>query len=1389
MTYKVQVIAVTTLLLWQILLSYGQNEPVKMTFLGVKPFESENSETHYQCHISESNKIARNADVESFRTVWTRNNDDENVDPPAPDWHTSGSYKHWRVTLDNGNDDSFGVFGCEAAINGKITTSISGIFMRSDADIVPSDELVSLTVNTGDTDVSIGMKSTGSKNVADFRWLKDNVRNSAFNGDDTWDISGQVEVDDAGVYECHINGERSDAKQGLKLLIVRACPAYRWGPDDCDGICDNCYNGGVCDENSGKCICAPGFKGTTCEEGCGGNRYGDTCEKRCSKKGNDNSCSKYLFCLAHPYGCSCNTGWKGLDCLTACDSGTYGASCLQTCHCQSGQCNRYTGVCTGSPPGCSSGWTGTNCQECDQGTFGASCQHTCHCQSDQCDSYTGVCTGSPTDCSSGWAGTNCQECVAGKFGTNCQQTCHCSSGECNIDTGYCTGTPAGCTDGWKGSSCQQQCDQGTFGASCVQTCHCQSDECDRFTGECTGSPTGCSSGWTGTNCQECIGPRFGIDCENDCHCSESYCNKVTGSCSGGCNPEWVELSSPNFCQTGIIDAAYTRKNPGDTVPVTCTAAKGPSPSDINQLNFVLSRHHENLDANDISPGNITNAETTKTASFMVDSVSDGQTLYCQLRKDGKKYAVYSITIDVFDLPVLQSAPERGSITYSTASISWSAWDEENEDGDPPVIGYTPYYKLESEQDWSNQDIYTSIKALNFTFTALTPEERYSFSVAAVREGEMGEGPKSPMLNATTICAVPLSGPGKVQATVAGERQENVEITWQVPSDEQVNCGSGVSAFTIYYSSNEVEPNDEGTKDILDPDATSHIFENLMVGKIYSFQMTMTTAGGESPFSDEATHLLPILPALSSAPELGASSCDRVNITWRRWKEGLDVGTPPICGYIPYHKLTANLSWTANEMVPHQGENLELWFEFVNLSEVSNYTFAIAVVREGLEGKGDMGTNLYHETPPCETGPSAGLIAGSTIGAFLLIVLLALLVIYLWRKSKSDKGMNDSQAARTKFGTSSSAFNPDVEPVTVITGEDVDDLYINIVKPVPILVTNLETYMKNCEESKSNTLEQQFQGFNKGKQFASEVGEEDDNRQKNRFKNMIAYDHSRVILEKLDGDPHSDYYNANYIENAEENNAFIACQGPNTASIDDFWRMVIQEKVLNIVMLTNLIEKGKERCKQYWPKAVGDTQKFATCEVKWKSTENFADYEIRSLTVTFGNERRKVRNWHYRTWPDMDVPQQATPLIGFAKKVKLQQSASTGPLVVHCSAGVGRTGTFIALSTLMDAIHNKDIIDIYGFVEEMRENRIMMVQTALQFKFLHTCLLEVYLTGETEITLGNISSFNADEKSQQLDKEFKLLSKLDKMSKTAHKATKEQALKCRFPTMIPGKKPI
>ncbi|XP_071854385.1 receptor-type tyrosine-protein phosphatase F-like isoform X3 [Apostichopus japonicus] len=1470
-----------------------KKEPVKMTFLGVNPFKSEYSDTHYQCHLSESDTTAEFAHVESFRTVRTRNTDDKNVDPPAPVWDDSNTYKHWKVTLsNNGNNDAFGVFGCEAALDGRITTSISGIFMRSNADIVPSDGLVSLTVNTGDTGVSIGMNSTGSKEIADFRWLKDSVRNGDISGQDTWSISRPVEVDDAGVYECHIHNERNGAKQSLKLLIVRACPPHRWGPDACDGICDNCYNGGICDETSGKCICAPGFKGTTCEEGCGGNRYGDACEKQCSSTDQPDRCSKYLFCLTHPYGCSCNTGWMGLDCLTGCDSANYGASCLQTCHCQSGQCDNYTGVCTGLSTDCSSGWTGTNCQVPD------------------------VCT-----------------------------------------TDY-------------------------YGSTCTDKCHCMGNvACNKITGECPGQK--CAPGYEvymgEQNCAECLGPRFGMDCENDCH-SESYCNKVTGSCSGGCNPEWVELFSPNFCQTGLIDAAYTPKNPGVTVPVNCTAAKGPSGSDINTLNFVLSRHHESLDDNGISSRDVTDDPTTTTTSFLVDNVTDGQTLYCQLRKDGQTYAVYDITIDVFDLPVLQSAPKADLITDSTVNISWSSWNEETEAGDPPVIGYIPYYKLESAQEWSAGSS-TSIKTLSFIFTGLTQDESYSFSVAAVREGENGEGQRSPKLNIATMCAVPEASPMNVVAEVAGEDQENVKISWQVPTDD-ISCSSGVTVLTIFYASINLETLHEGEYNITDPSNTSltltdlksegnysihmtlatsggessssdeiyyyvprlpeyqsaptvlhvssdsltinwppwdgvigtppvveyrlftkrsesenwtstfitvnasndqemyyvitpplepdteydfrvtavregpngdgtpgpvlnraktychdpgitptnvetsiagdqqelinvtwtldkdeidcstgveyftiyysdtseqiddsnarwFVVEDLEPAENYSFMVTFSTSGGESVKSEESEILLPVLPALSDSLSTWNRDCETLTIQWDTWTIDIDQGTPPIIAYVPYHKNTSSSQWQRGENVKHNASMETHFYQFENLIEGTLYNFSIAVVREGYGGEGY--PREHTDSPACNKGKS-GLIAGSVTGSVCGIILIILVIFIITKRSKSltddhyDSGIQNNGFTGTTDLPKDSPKDLDSVPIA-------DHVYSNIKRPAPIAVKQLESFMKNCGKTTSS-IEEQFQLFKSDKQHPSDVGEKEENKQKNRFRNMIAYDHSRVVLQKLDDDPDSDYYNGNYIKNAKDEIGFIACQGPNTASLNDFWRMIWQEKVSNLVMLTNLIEKGKDRCLQYWPDSIGSVKSFGEIKIKLQKKEQYADFVMRELDVTFGDVKRKIRNWHYVTWPDMNVPYQATSLIRFSKKVKSYQTVTKAPLLVHCSAGVGRTGTFIALCSLMDVIETEEQIDIFGFVETMREDRIMMIQTAKQFKFLHDCLLEFYLSGDTDIPLDKVASFDVEANQDRLIHEFKLLAKLDKLSKTAHKATPEEATRCRFPSMVP-----
>ncbi|XP_071499041.1 angiopoietin-1 receptor-like, partial [Diadema antillarum] len=207
-----------------------------------------------------------------------------------------------------------------------------------------------------------------------------------------------IVAEDEGIYEIHYSDMRGQGRGALYRLIVRDCPAGKWGPPDCTRICDKCYNGGVCDDETGRCICPNNFRGPNCLDICrtnGGNRFGPNCEFRCTYRSSDpaDTCSPHQFCLPDPFGCSCDTGTQGINCDKNCASGTYGAGCTQNCHCQFGQCERYSGVCT--PSLCELPWSGANCQIpdiCDDGYYGTDCTDKCHCLNDApCDKITGEC--------------------------------------------------------------------------------------------------------------------------------------------------------------------------------------------------------------------------------------------------------------------------------------------------------------------------------------------------------------------------------------------------------------------------------------------------------------------------------------------------------------------------------------------------------------------------------------------------------------------------------------------------------------------------------------------------------------------------------------------------------------------------------------------------------------------------------------------------------------------------------------------------------------------------------------------------------------------------------------------------------------------------------------
>ncbi|CAG2055359.1 unnamed protein product [Timema podura] len=248
--------------------------------------------------------------------------------------------------------------------------------------------------------------------------------------------------------------------------------------------------------------------------------------------------------------------------------------------------------------------------------------------------------------------------------------------------------------------------------------------------------------------------------------------------------------------------------------------------------------------------------------------------------------------------------------------------------------------------------------------------------------------------------------------------------------------------------------------------------------------------------------------------------------------------------------------------------------------------------------------------------------------------------------------------------------------------------------------------------------------------------------KNRYTDVLCYDHSRVLLSQIDGDPCSDYINANFVDGYKQKNAFISTQGPLPKTTCDFWRMVWEQQVLMVVMTTRAVERGRTKCAQYWEEEEGGVSTHSNFQVTTGTIEQHPDYTVSSLrlTNTKTQESREVSHFQFTSWPDYGVPHSALAMLDFLDRVRSQQSAMVTklgdtwaghprgpPIVVHCSAGIGRTGTFCTLDICISRLEDVGTVDVRGTVERIRSQRAYSIQMPDQYVFCHLALIEYALS--------------------------------------------------------------
>nr|XP_054764964.1 LOW QUALITY PROTEIN: uncharacterized protein LOC129271718 [Lytechinus pictus] len=1093
--------------------------PIRLIAATTTPYEGGGRNSSYLCLLG--------SEVEDILKLSTRRlvrlTEDINPDSFRAPGNTrnvsSHSHVGLRQTLPPSNDQGFGFFECSSVTASRKTTVPLGI-ASSTRKLQPFNGRLTRTVHVGDN-VTLSVMNVYTRIEGDswIEWKKfiDEGWNYSVIERSSSHLSHTIQsavTSDAGVYVTYRNGMLQQRQFSFIRLIVRECPPGRWNPPSCDRLCDNCYNGGICHEFSGTCICPPGHAGKNCLQACGRHKFGWDCELGCGRGQLLDKCAGSQICLPDPYGCNCLAGYTGIYCNETCLRGRFGSDCLQKCHCLNGaDCDHVTGECP-SDSGCSKDWSGPACQV-------------------------------PSVCPTGY------------FGSNCTKKCNCrNETACHKNTGYCDEVEGRCDVGYVKDSVHLPSSCTTFSGcyrSCSKTCHCSG----------------------------------GIE----------DCNFLTGNCnSSTCHPRWTG----DQCQTDCFKVRSEKTNPG-VANFSCSYTKSSRTKYVKAAVGTLNEDHLINHTTSISP-------RQSITSYFYEYIGREKPIYCFVGDPENSSGFAFIRLppgDFYALPNYTGKPELIEAGYYHAVVRWRQWNPENDTGDGPVVGYKIYVRLGNndevqppERVLSKRSTDNATEIVTYNVTELEAGSTYAIQIAAIRDGIKGEGKSGPILTVTTGSLPVTSTVSSTTKTIAPGGQT---------SSSMATVAGGVVGIIIviliiiiviilFKQRRKVNP----SKTVHEEQETSIDFEDTALDGGCSGQVTISTQIKPTPRS------------IGTKPAIAAKPCRRelADATHRAQEPSDDQsGTKPL----------------KRQPIPTS--------QFPAFVSTNRYT--------------SLFSDEFHDLPEA-----------------------------------------------------------DIYPQT--------------------------------------------------------VAQEEINHRKNRYKNILPYDSARVKLNVINEGSNSDYFNASYIPSFENDKAYIASQGPNNASMDDFWRMVWQEKVTTIAMVTKLKEGDKIKCAQYWPNKPGDSKMFGNVKVEFVSQNTCTGGVKREITLKMGKDKRTVTQFHFRVWPDKGVPKHTSLLLKFIKEVKTNHGQNPHPLVIHCSAGVGRTGVVISIDSIAAHAKMTRMVDVFSFVTKIRQNRPYMVQTQEQYAFIYGAVLEDLLWRDTLVPIIHFSDHLKDLRSvdergkSMMAKEFETL---------------------------------